>query len=88
MASEPEAQAKLDGGLAWAIRGWASNPTTVHTLNMNDAEIESLARHLTAAGFEHRGEVASVDYIESIGAVLNPAFKGAYDAIMKGRTQK
>ena len=91
MASEPTAQVKLDGELAWAIKSWFEEQANTQDSwfhGMSRTNVEDLTKHLTAAGFRHQGEVASVDYIESIGAVLNPAFRGAYDAIMKGRQQK
>jgi hypothetical protein len=47
---DPAVGVPLDGDLAWAIRSW-SDEYTDRTLVWDREAIESLARHLTAAGF-------------------------------------
>ena len=84
MAEEP----KLDGELAWAISDWNDDVHNSDQTVLRRSEIESLTRHLSAAGFRHQGEVASVAYLESINAVLNPIYKPVYDAIMKAQRDK
>jgi len=84
MAEEP----KLDGELAWAISDWNDDVHNSDQTVLRRSEIESLTRHLSAAGFRHQGEVASVDYVESIASFIAPAYRAAYDAIMKGQQKK